>query len=156
MDSANMILDEMASVTDQGGSAPQALAFATGLVELARGDAGEAVARLHQAAQLGPGTGGLALRYATGRACLEAGKLAEAVEIFEGLIEEYVFERLFEGVKGVKLHYYLGRSYEESQWFDRAIEQYELFLDIWHDADPGLVVVDDARVRLSRLRAGDS
>jgi len=33
-----------------------------------------------------------------------------------------------------------------------VIEQYEEFLEIWEDADPGILQVDDAKERLKRLR----
>ena len=50
-------------------------------------------------------------------------------------------------------HYYLGQAYEESGWTDKAIEQYETFLDIWKNADSGLTSVEDARTRLARLKS---
>ena len=50
------------------------------------------------------------------------------------------------------LHYYLGQAYEQSRWRDRAIEQYETFLDIWKDADARLESVEDAKARLARLK----
>ncbi len=34
----------------------------------------------------------------------------------------------------------------------RAIEHYEKFLDLWKDADPGIVEVDDARERVARFK----
>ena len=52
----------------------------------------------------------------------------------------------------MQIHYLLGQAYEESGWTEMAIEQYEEFLDIWKDADPGLVEVEDAKERLARLR----
>jgi hypothetical protein len=46
----------------------------------------------------------------------------------------------------------LGIAYEQSGWTGKAIEQYEEFLDIWKDADPGIAEVEDARERLARLK----
>jgi hypothetical protein len=42
--------------------------------------------------------------------------------------------------------------YEERGWLGKAIEHYEIFLDLWKNADPGIVEVDDARERLAGLR----
>jgi len=45
----------------------------------------------------------------------------------------------------------LGLAYERSGWRDRAVEQYEEFLDIWKAADPGIAEIEDARERLAGL-----
>ena len=52
----------------------------------------------------------------------------------------------------IKAHYWLGVAYEKSGWNAKAIGQYEEFLDIWKDADPGIKEVDDARARLAQLK----
>jgi hypothetical protein len=44
------------------------------------------------------------------------------------------------------------QAYEKSGWNNKAVEQYEGFLEIWKDADPGISEVEDARDRLTRLR----
>jgi hypothetical protein len=47
----------------------------------------------------------------------------------------------------------MGLAYAESGWTDRAVKQYQTFLDIWKDADPGIEEIDDARERLSSLQS---
>jgi cytochrome c-type biogenesis protein CcmH/NrfG len=55
----------------------------------------------------------------------------------------------------VRAYYVLGLAYEESGWDTKAMEQYETFLDLWKDADPGIAQIDDARQRLARLKASE-
>ncbi len=49
--------------------------------------------------------------------------------------------------------YWLGKIYEEEGLKDKAIEHYEKFLDLWKDADPGIAEVEDAKMRLARLKS---
>ena len=47
-----------------------------------------------------------------------------------------------------KSYYRLGQICEQRGWKGKAIENYEEFLTLWKDADPGLPEVDDAKKRL--------
>ncbi|UCE41841.1 MAG: protein kinase [Candidatus Aminicenantes bacterium] len=49
-------------------------------------------------------------------------------------------------------HLRLAKLYELKGLIDKAIEQYELALSYWQDADPGLAPVNDARTSLARLQ----
>ena len=53
---------------------------------------------------------------------------------------------------GVKAYYHLGLAYQQSGWKDKAIDQYEQFLDIWKDADPWIDELEDAKRRLAALK----
>ncbi len=80
------------------------------------------------------------------------GRLADAVAMFEKAERWHDNVRQSLGVMSVKVHYWLAQVYEESGWSDKAIEQYEEFLDRWKDADPGIPEIADTKERLARLK----
>jgi len=45
----------------------------------------------------------------------------------------------------------LGKIFEQQGDRSKAIENYERFLELWKDADPGIAEVDDAKKRLAGL-----
>jgi len=88
-----------------------------------------------------------------GVALVSAGRFAEAVDILEIAISIYDGGRYGNPDESVIGHYYLGQAYEGDGRTDDAIEQYEIFLDIWKNADEGLESVEDAKARLARLKS---
>ena len=52
-----------------------------------------------------------------------------------------------------KVFYMLGKIHEQHGNSAKDIEQYEKFLDLWKDADPGIREIEDAKKRLAGLKA---
>ncbi len=75
----------------------------------------------------------------------------DAVRLYEKLLMKYDKYRAWNTSFAVLLHYWTGLAYENAEWYDEAIEQYEIFLDIWKNADPGIEEIEDARERLKYL-----
>jgi tetratricopeptide (TPR) repeat protein len=125
---------------------------AAGEVEWAKGNTEIAVANLEKAVEEAepelfyP-------RFALASAYVESRRLGEAVTMLEELIGKPVSLRIWDPIREVKCHYLLGRAYEESGWTDKAVDQYNEFLEIWKNADPGIPEVEDARQRLNNLEA---
>jgi tetratricopeptide (TPR) repeat protein len=82
---------------------------------------------------------------------LLGGRIDDAVKTLEKAMSRYDSNRLTFPARSVITHYYLGQAYEAAGRTNDAIEQYEIFLDIWKNADEGLESVEDARARLHRL-----
>jgi tetratricopeptide (TPR) repeat protein len=91
-------------------------------------------------------------RYFLALTLLDAGRLSEAVSEFESMLSVYDEKRAPVPIWSVKCHYHLARAYELSGWYDKAIEQYETFLDIWAEADDAIPVLDEAKERLASLK----
>jgi len=66
-----------------------------------------------------------------------------------GKITNLTTGRFYYGDIYDKSFYILVRIYEEKGWEWKAIEQYEKFLVLWKDADPGIAEVEDAKKRLA-------
>jgi serine/threonine protein kinase/tetratricopeptide (TPR) repeat protein len=120
-------------------------------LERSGGDAETSLAYLRRAAAEGDPPD-FPLRYYTASVLVESGRLGEAVTELENALSMYGESMHNFPVWSVKGLYLLGLCYERSGWSNKAIEQYERFLDVWKDADPGMAAVEDAKERLERLR----
>jgi serine/threonine protein kinase/tetratricopeptide (TPR) repeat protein len=87
---------------------------------------------------------------ALARALYEVGDLNRARKEYEK-ITLLTMGRLGHGDIYAKAFYRLGRIAEQQRDKRRARDNYQKFLDLWKDADPGLPEVDDARNRLAGL-----
>jgi serine/threonine protein kinase/Tfp pilus assembly protein PilF len=83
---------------------------------------------------------------------LKLGEFDKAQEQYE-IITFLTEGRLGFGIIYAKSFYRLGQIFEQKGWIGKAIENYEKFLDLWKDADPGIAEVEDARKRLAVLKS---
>ncbi len=120
-----------------------------GFIERAQGNYNGALANFEKATKYGLD---FHPHYTLGQAYLEVNRLAEAVAEFEKILSRYSWDRLASGTLAVKAYYLLGLAYEKSGWNNKAIENYQEFLDIWKNADPGITEVEDAKQRLAILK----
>jgi tetratricopeptide (TPR) repeat protein/predicted Ser/Thr protein kinase len=126
--------------------------LALGVLERARGNHDQAIIYMTKAleAEAEPY---FHLRSILAETYMGVGKLGEAADLFEAALSRYGAGRPLAPIRAAKAYYWLGLAYEQSGWSAKAIEQYETFLEIWKDADPGIAEVEDARQRLAELHA---
>ena len=85
-----------------------------------------------------------------GISLLKTGRLEEAIKELERVTRWSYLG--WSPLYGVKARYWLGVAYEQKGDRDKAIKEYEKFLEIWKNADPGIAEVEDAKQRLARLK----
>ncbi|MFQ5512407.1 MAG: protein kinase [Candidatus Krumholzibacteriia bacterium] len=125
--------------------------YLKGWIELEKENPAEAAKHFEKAAK-GLGSKVFRYTYALALAYLRDERLTEAVNEYQRLLRRYSEERAQSPIWAVTVHYHAGVALERSGRHNKAIEQYEEFLGIWNDADPGMPEVKDARARLVRLR----
>jgi tetratricopeptide (TPR) repeat protein len=74
-----------------------------------------------------------------------AGRRDEAVAVHEEILRVYGGHALS--------HYALAVLYEDMDRFEEAAAEYEIFLDMWSEADKGLFELEDAIRRLESIKA---
>ncbi len=126
--------------------------LACGNLDRARGNTEQAITYLTRALETSDYPY-VHLRITLAKTYIDAGRLGEAVDLLEAALLRYDDIRSITPIASVKTHYLLGLAYEQSGWEVKAIDQYETFLDIWKNADPGIPILEDARERLVRLKS---
>ncbi len=124
-----------------------------GMIEIERKDYSKAIEYFKKGLPLSLPTSIIRLIYADsfGLAYYKSGNLEKARDEYER-IASFTRGREDYGDVYAKSFYMLGMIYEEQNNIGKAIENYEKFLDLWKNADPGIAEVEDARKRLAGLR----
>ncbi|MFH1313959.1 MAG: protein kinase [Candidatus Eisenbacteria bacterium] len=154
IEEAEEVLEALESRLERDGIKPShSFWLEQGNVARARQELGQAITHFEKALDLAIDPY-FHVRSILGEAYLEAGELDQAVAVLSQALLRYDESRALVPIQAVKTHYILGLAYEKSGWKSKAIEQYETFLDIWKDADPGIPIIEEARQRVARLKSG--
>jgi len=122
----------------------------SGIVEFFKGNAEEAITHLRRG--LTENSKPLfEARYFLAEAYLQSGQPEEAAILLERVLLSHDDRRITYPTLSVKAHHLLGKAYQQLGRNEEAMGQYREFLDIWRDADPGILEVEDARERLDSL-----
>jgi len=120
---------------------------------LEKGDYEQAILLIKEAKTLCPGINLIPadLIDIMGRAYYESGDLDLAQDQFEW-ISRITYNRKEYGDIYAKSFYMLGRIFEDLRNERKAQENYEKFLDLWKNADPGIPEIDNARISLAAMQ----
>ena len=128
-----------------------------GLIELEKKNNTKAIAYLKEALSLEPrqwipdAANNAFFMEALARAYFHSGDLENARKEYEE-ITRLTTGRVRYGDIFARSFYMLGKTAEQQRDKARARENYQKFLDLWKNADPGLPDVDDARKKLAGLK----
>jgi serine/threonine protein kinase/tetratricopeptide (TPR) repeat protein len=131
-------------------------ALPAGRIALANKDAAAAIKALEYSRQIAYGehhwrpSDHAYLSDLLGEAYWLAGRLDKAAEAFAG-IRELQTGRQEWGALYARSYYKLGKVFEQMGKKAEAAEKYRKFLDLWKDADAGLLEVEDAKKRLAAI-----
>jgi serine/threonine protein kinase/Tfp pilus assembly protein PilF len=130
--------------------------FLTGMIQLKAKNYSDAVESFKKAISLLPhpytwDTDDALYMYPLALAYYDSGNMPMARAEFERMVAFLPGRTVF-GDLYAQSHYKLGLIYERQGDQARAKENYEKFLDLWKDADPGLPEVEDAKKRLAGLK----
>ncbi|MFH2035877.1 MAG: tetratricopeptide repeat protein [Candidatus Zixiibacteriota bacterium] len=153
-DLAEQRAKEMQDVLNRSGFSQARYWYSLAVIEYYKGNLDSAASLFDKYAQEKDISPYFSRRYFMAKTYFEDGRLADAVTEFQALTSSFGSIELYWGIEHALSYYYLGRAYEESSWYDRAIKQYEIFLERWKDSDFPGPEISDARIRLANLQKG--
>jgi serine/threonine protein kinase/Flp pilus assembly protein TadD len=124
-----------------------------GMIELEKNNYSKALEFFKKALPLLSATSSshLPLAYSTGLTYYKAGDLENARQEYERVVSLTTGRIAFSDLYA-KSFYMLGMICEQQDNRAKAIENYDRFLDLWNNADPGIAEVEDAKKRLAGLK----
>jgi tetratricopeptide (TPR) repeat protein len=127
--------------------------YVMGMIELEKNNHAPAIDFLYKALSLTSPIFTDHLKYTDplGQAYFKSGDFEKARDVYESMVSPET-NRFQDGDLYVKSFYMLGKIYEKQGETAKAIENYEKFLELWKDADPGIAEIEYARERLAGLK----
>jgi len=152
IDEAQKTADRLKEMTKQSMNKKliRSYYYLMGMIELNKNNFSKAIEFFKKTLPLLSATSSyhLLLADSTGLAYYKAGDLENARQEYENVIS-LTSGRQGSGDLYAKSFYMLGKIYEQQKNRGKAIENYQKFLDLWKNADPGIAEVEDARKRLA-------
>ncbi len=142
------LTEKIKTLLEDSGNDMYSYWYAVGTIAMVEGDYDKAITYLEKT--LGS-RNKFFTRYMMARVYYRAGRFDNAISELELIQNSFGDDRATVAIWSTKLYYLLGLAYEEIGQFAEAAEQYNTFLDIWKNADTGIVEIDDARKRVARL-----
>lgn len=124
--------------------------YALGAIEMYNGSPDQAVAYFEKAYATNKY---FPIKYMLGRAYFEAGRYRDCEHLFIELLDTHSVWRLFWSLWDIEIYYYLGLSYEQTGDYQKALANYQIFIDIWSDADHQMMSRYDVQERIVRLKS---
>lgn len=154
-EAADSILDLLERHRDDNEPSNDVFHIGRGFVSCSRGDFANAINELDQLAGKDDRKA-FSIGFWAGRAYLETGRYREAADEFKAILDDYADPfRILMVIWDAQTHFYLAQSYEASERPDEATQQYEIFAELWKNADSVLQpMVQEANQRLAILRQG--
>jgi serine/threonine protein kinase/Tfp pilus assembly protein PilF len=156
MDEAIQAAEELKEMIQQGMN-PKRMRlyyFVMGMIELKKENFAKAIEYLNEALDVlenGPLDKDIRFIDALALAYYRSGEIDKALAEYER-ITTLIGGRMWMGDVYAKSFYNLGKIYEEQENTAKTKENYEKFLELWKDADPGIAEVEDAKNRLAGLK----
>jgi tetratricopeptide (TPR) repeat protein len=138
---ADLLLTEISTkMNDKNNNDRAAFNILKGEIELGRGNHAEAIKLIEIASKL---RNDIYVLESLANVYFANADLEKAIETYENLLSSQDMPFGWEGQEyWILAHYQLGKTYEEQGNTAKAIENYEKFLDLWKDADPGIAEVE--------------
>lgn len=128
--------------------------YLTGMIELEKKNPQKAIQWIQKALSLisAANSGNMLYTHSLGKAYYLAGDLEKAAQEFEKAVA-LTTGKLNYGDVYVRSYFMLGQVYQKMGKPDKAVNNYEKFLELWKDADPGLPEIQQARAQLQKLQS---